>query len=100
MPIGTSPTSRASLAAASSAHAACTLAVEVERQSIIVEGTARTLTDDKARGRFNELYLAKYEFDMSGWTDPVYMVTPRVAFGYIDQPGKFEATATRWTFTA
>jgi nitroimidazol reductase NimA-like FMN-containing flavoprotein (pyridoxamine 5'-phosphate oxidase superfamily) len=77
---------------------ACTVAVEVDRQSLIIEGYAAVLQDSTLRARFNEIYLAKYEYDMSDWSDPVYAVTPRLAFAFIDQPGKFESTATRWAF--
>lgn len=81
------------------ANPSCSVSVEVARQSVIVEGSAALLEGEAAlRGRFNALYLAKYEFDMSDWRDPIYVVTPSVAFGFIDQPGQFESTATRWTF--
>jgi PPOX class probable F420-dependent enzyme len=79
----------------------CSVAVEADRESVVLEGTV-TILDREAplRGRFNALYLTKYDFDMSEWKDPVYVVAPRVAFGFIDKEDRFQSTATRWRFDA
>jgi len=43
-------------------------------------------------------YRAKYDFALDPALGPIYRVRPLVAFGFIESPGEFTRTATRWTF--
>lgn len=74
----------------------CVVCTERAEQAVIVEGTVELLTDAAQRKNFGKLYQRKYNWDMEGFTEPVYMVRPRVAFGLWEKD--FLNTATRWRF--
>lgn len=44
-------------------------------------------------------YQAKYNWDMEGFSEPVYVVVPNVAFAFTSVEGEFTGSATRWRFT-
>jgi hypothetical protein len=77
--------------------ARCVVSVERGDTAVIVEGDASALAPDR-RAAYDAAYAAKYDFDMSEMTDPLFVVRPRVVFGFIDNANRFSATATRWTF--
>jgi pyridoxine/pyridoxamine 5'-phosphate oxidase len=79
----------------------CVICNDNAGEAVIVEGTAarRQLNSDPAFGkRFAQLYKQKYKYDMSDFSEPVYAVTPHVAFAMYEK--KFMASATRWEFHA
>ena len=43
-------------------------------------------------------YQSKYQWDMEGFSEPVYALLPYTAFGLIENAGRFATTATRWRF--
>ena len=79
-----------------SANAWCVIGSEQAEQAVIVEGEAKLVTDAALRGSFGKLYQKKYKWDMEGFTEPLYVVHPRVAFGFWEN--NFVNTATRWQF--
>lgn len=75
----------------------CIVCTENAAEAVIVEGTAGELKDSSTRKKFLKIYEKKYKFDMSSFAEePVYIVSPMVAFGLYEK--KFQAAATRWQF--
>jgi len=87
------------------ANAAITVHLESGEEVVIVEGVAERVMDLDALRRFVEAYNPKYGWnsfvegdgvsDPDGNAGPVYVVHPRVGFGWTRD---LEGTATRWTF--
>jgi hypothetical protein len=88
----------------------CVIAVNLDDLDLVVEGTARRVTDDKTLRRLARRYRAQgwpARVEGSAFTAPfsapsagrppwyLYAVTPRVAFGVATQK---PYGATRWTF--
>jgi hypothetical protein len=59
-----------------------------------------TVTEPALSRRFAAAYGAKYEWDMEGFAEPIYVVHPTVAFAFISSTGEFAGSATRWVFDA
>ena len=81
----------------------CVITAEVAdgekvNDAIIVEGTVKEVTTQALRLKFADLYSAKYRWDMEGFAEPVYLVRPVLAFGFIEGADEFTGTATRWAF--
>jgi hypothetical protein len=76
----------------------CVICTDNAAEAVIMEGTAELLqrNDPEFRKRFGELYKKKYKWDMSDFSEPVYAVTPHVAFGMFEK--KFMNSATKWEF--
>jgi pyridoxine/pyridoxamine 5'-phosphate oxidase len=74
----------------------CVICTEKADEAVIVEGRA-DLVHDTPQVKFFSRYEKKYEWDMSKMQDePVFRVTPRLAFGQFEK--KFQGTATKWNF--
>ena len=73
---------------------ACVICTEHAEAAVVLEGTAAPVTDAAALKRFASAYQKKYGWDMTKSTEPVFVVTPRVAFGLYEK--KFMGSATRW----
>lgn len=82
-----------------------TVHLESGSETVILEGTARTIDRVEDLSRIIPLYNQKYLWDASvdsveGW----YMVNPDVAFGWVsddsgrDHGAAFHGTTTRWRF--
>ncbi|PYX02515.1 MAG: pyridoxamine 5'-phosphate oxidase [Acidobacteria bacterium] len=78
------------------ANPRCVICSERAEQAVVVEGVAELVSDRTIRKQFGELYQKKYKWDMKDFSEPIYIVRPRVAFGLFEK--KFMASATRWTF--
>jgi len=76
----------------------CVITCEVDDAQIIVEGVAEVTTGSELNKRFAEAYSPKYEFDMEGFGEPVYVVRASKIFGLMSSSGHFTSTATRWMF--
>ncbi len=61
----------------------------------VVEGVAELTSDKEVIHRFAEVYEKKYDWDMAGFEEPIFVVHPRVVIGFT---AGLEETATRWTF--
>jgi nitroimidazol reductase NimA-like FMN-containing flavoprotein (pyridoxamine 5'-phosphate oxidase superfamily) len=78
------------------ANARCAVSVERGEQSVMLEGTASTLTDDRVRARLIDVYTKKYEMGAEIFgSNPIFCVRPEKIFGFDD--ATFPTTATRWT---
>jgi len=77
----------------------CVVSCEVDQDQLMVEGVAELIAGTEMSRRFAETYGPKYEWDMEGFSEPVYAVRPRVVFGFTTAEDAFTSTATRWTFT-
>ena len=75
----------------------CAVGVEQGNDAVVVEGVVSPLRSSR-RDDYCQAYLAKYAFDITEMPDPLFVVAPRVVFGFIDDADRFAATATRWTF--
>src|SRR5438270_9699877 len=76
------------------ANPRCVVATEKSSEAVIVEGKAALNRDPKLRARFSRLYENKYKWDMKGFAEPIYTVTPERAFGLYEKD--FTGTATKW----
>ena len=77
----------------------CVICNDNAAEAVIIEGTAqlRDIKHDMAFvKRFSRLYQKKYKWDMSDFSEPVYVVTPSAAFGLYEK--KFQGSATKWKF--
>lgn len=75
----------------------CIVCTERADEAVIVEGKA-TLTKNSPGINFFTRYEKKYKWDMSSMqSEPIYRVTPRIAFGLYEK--KFANSATRWKFS-
>lgn len=79
----------------------CTITTDVADEAVIVEGEASVLSlfaDGGLLQRWVAEYQSKYDWEMDPAQAGIFRVRPRVAFGFIEQPDQFAATATRWSF--
>jgi nitroimidazol reductase NimA-like FMN-containing flavoprotein (pyridoxamine 5'-phosphate oxidase superfamily) len=74
----------------------CVIATEKAAEAVVVEGTATVVSNRPLLKRFATLYMKKYKWDMSSFSEPVYAVQPHAAFGLYEK--KFMGSATRWEF--
>jgi hypothetical protein len=67
---------------------------------VIIEGTAETTTEPSLRVEFCKACEKKYDWDMSDFSEPVFVVRPVTAFAVTETSGEYSFTgsATRWTF--
>ncbi|MCH7809779.1 MAG: pyridoxamine 5'-phosphate oxidase family protein [Chloroflexi bacterium] len=82
------------------ANPACAITTETADEAVIVEGTAAEERDAATLKRFVADYNAKYDWEMDAAGGGIFTLTPSVAFGFIESPDSFQATATRWRFLA
>jgi hypothetical protein len=78
----------------------CTVTTDQATEAVIVEGTA-----EPVRGRSRLLpmvraYQKKYAWNMDPEGEGYFVVTPRVAFAFVEYANKFTTSATRYTFDA
>jgi nitroimidazol reductase NimA-like FMN-containing flavoprotein (pyridoxamine 5'-phosphate oxidase superfamily) len=86
-------------------NAQCSVATEIDldrrprkgqiKDSLIIEGIAEKVADRRILRKFGKLYQDKYDWDMEGFSEPVYRVRPKTIFGFAEG---FTETATRWVF--
>ena len=72
---------------------------EPGNKTIIVEGIANLITEKSLLRRFGVAYQAKYDWDMKGFAEPIYVVVPIVAFAFTSDDEQFTQSATRWKFS-
>jgi nitroimidazol reductase NimA-like FMN-containing flavoprotein (pyridoxamine 5'-phosphate oxidase superfamily) len=73
----------------------CAVTTESADEAVIVEGTASPMSLD-LQERVLSAYATKYDWagDPGGW----FTVTPRKAFGFIENESQFASAATRWSW--
>jgi nitroimidazol reductase NimA-like FMN-containing flavoprotein (pyridoxamine 5'-phosphate oxidase superfamily) len=81
------------------ANPRCVVCSERADQAVIVEGTARPVTDGVVLASLARPYRRKYRpWGLDPDLGPVYEVRPRVVFGVFERTSP--RSATRWTFPA
>jgi PPOX class probable F420-dependent enzyme len=82
----------------------CTMCSEDAAEAVIVEGVVETERNVDRIREFVKRYEKKYEWklgemaeNMIALKDPVFLLRPKVAFGFWEK--KFASTATRWLFS-
>jgi len=80
------------------ANPKCTICIDRSREAVIVEGTAGELSHKATFRKFARDYKKKYAWSVNEEDGPIYVIRPRVVFGFIEKPKQFVATATRWIF--
>jgi PPOX class probable F420-dependent enzyme len=77
----------------------CVVAPEDAGDSVVLEGTAKRVTDPELVSRILAVYTGKYG---GGFPDPdgnpVFAVRPRRVVGLTEHDPGLSASATRWTF--
>lgn len=77
----------------------CVICNDNAAEAVIVEGMAelrQLASDQEFAKRFAQLYKKKYKWDMDISSEPVYVVSPSVAFGMYEK--QFAGSATKWKF--
>jgi hypothetical protein len=67
-------------------------------ETVIIEGLAERVLDDALEKRVDEVYGRKYDFtpDLSGETDPWFVVRPRRAYAWAEH--NYTGSATQFDF--
>jgi hypothetical protein len=67
-------------------------------ETVIIEGLAERVLDDALEKRVDEVYGRKYDFtpDLSGETDPWFVVRPRRAYAWAER--NYTGSATQFDF--
>ena len=90
-------TSRTSVKARNlAANPRCVVCPSDGEEAVIVEGVAAELNERERLATVAQLYHQKYDWDLAGQGDPLWVVRPRVVFGQIEET--FTKSATRWQF--
>jgi hypothetical protein len=76
----------------------CVVHPERADEAVIVEGLAAEVGELDALQRFKAAYDPKYRWEIDVDSGGIYVVRPRVVFGFIEHADAFAASATRWTF--
>ncbi len=82
------------------ANPSCVVSTEGTDEAVVVEGLAERVTNTRLLSQFRKAYRGKYLEDIDTRLFPVYVVRPRVAFGFISDPKRWAGSATRWIFDA
>jgi PPOX class probable F420-dependent enzyme len=80
------------------ANPRCVVCTECAGEGVVVEGVGQVVADPAAVEQFRGAYRAKYQEDIDTSRFPVYVVRPRVAFGFISEAERWAGTMTRWRF--
>jgi pyridoxine/pyridoxamine 5'-phosphate oxidase len=75
----------------------CSVAPDGAEEAVLLEGVASDLADPSLRERWVREYKSKYDIDVSGMSEGVFVVRPERVFGQIEKT--FTKSATRWTFS-
>lgn len=65
--------------------------------AIVLEGPVERVRDAGLLRDFTREYATKYDYDMEGFSEPVFALRPMLAFAF--GTTDFTGSATRWTFT-
>jgi len=77
-----------------SANPSCTISNDHGEEAVIVEGSAKEVKVTAVLERFAAAYVKKYKMDPRSMGEPIFIVRPRVVFGFIEKT--FPKSATRW----
>ncbi|HME32832.1 MAG TPA: pyridoxamine 5'-phosphate oxidase family protein [Terriglobales bacterium] len=74
----------------------CVVCNENAEEAVIVEGTARTLSENEIPSKAFVDYKAKYGWELDPKRGPVYEIRPRIVFAMPEK--QFPNGVTRWSF--
>ena len=80
------------------ANSMCVVSMELNGESVILEGIAEQTNNKTVRQQCDKAYSEKYHWEMEANDEPFFAVRPSVVFGFIENEGLFTKTATRWIF--
>ncbi|HET8943617.1 MAG TPA: pyridoxamine 5'-phosphate oxidase family protein [Dehalococcoidia bacterium] len=78
------------------ANPSCSITTESANEAVILEGQAAVEEDHSVLKPVWHAYKAKYDWGLEG--ESMFVLRPRVAFGFIETAEQFATAATRWTF--
>jgi hypothetical protein len=73
----------------------CVICTENAAQPVVLEGIARVMTEPP-NFRLRAAYQQKYKYDLDPAMGPIFVLEPKVAFGFVEY--QMQKTATRWRF--
>ena len=76
----------------------CVIGIDLGDDAVCVEAQVALTKDPAVIKTFCDRYSAKYQEDISNFSEPVLVATPQVAFAFNAGSGQFQGSATRWTF--
>jgi nitroimidazol reductase NimA-like FMN-containing flavoprotein (pyridoxamine 5'-phosphate oxidase superfamily) len=76
----------------------CVVSIELNGESIILEGVAEEIVEKAVLHQCCDAYNVKYHWEMESNNEPFFAVRPTVVFGFIENDSLFTSTATRWIF--
>src|SRR5262249_38291987 len=79
-----------------SASPHCVVGTERADEAVIIEGTAEPVGDPARLRPFYDAYKKKYDWDMESMNEPIFVVRPRIVFGFTE--ADLRGSATRWVF--
>ena len=79
--------------------AACAVSAEQADEAVIVEGFATEVGEQSTLRQFKAAYDPKYNWEIDVGQGGIFVVQPRIVFAFIEDPGQFQSSATRWTFS-
>jgi|SRR5208283_1040899 len=74
----------------------CIVGTQNAAEAVILEGVAEMITDTAMQKKLERPSLKKYGLSGGDGSEPLFRVTPKRIFGFIEK--SFPKTATRWTF--
>jgi general stress protein 26 len=74
----------------------CTISTENGNEAVILEGTVAHEEDHDVLRPVWDAYKAKYDWGLDG--ESMFVLSPAVAFAFIEDAEDFAAAATRWRF--
>jgi hypothetical protein len=77
---------------------ACTITTERADEAVIVEGVASPVSGRDKLAPFVRAYKRKYDWPMDPDAEGYFVVTPRLAFAFIEHADQFQKTSTRYDF--
>jgi nitroimidazol reductase NimA-like FMN-containing flavoprotein (pyridoxamine 5'-phosphate oxidase superfamily) len=76
----------------------CVVCPERLDDAVILEGVALKVTESRQLRRVINAYKKKYDWELDGSEGPIYVVHPRVVFGFSENAAAIQANPTRWLF--
>jgi hypothetical protein len=77
----------------------CTITTENADEAVILEGVAERVRGREALLPMTRAYEKKYNWKMDPDADGYFVLTPRVAFAFVEHADKFASSATRYSFS-
>jgi len=74
----------------------CVVSPESAAEAVVMEGIAEQVTDPDLLRRAGDAYYAKYQWKLDPALGPIFVVRPRLVYGFIEY--QMTVTATRWVF--